>query len=284
MQPETPPSGNGDLRSPPARRRRPRTRHFTLLRTLPHDSPVHRLWAGTKLVSVAALGTVLSLRPSWAVIGLLAAFVVFVGLLARIPAGAIPRPPRWFWITFALGGLLTLLSGGSPVLHVAGKAIGLGGVELFARFTAFGAVLLGASAMVGWTTPLAEIAPALSRLGRPLRWIRLPVDEWALAVSLCVRSLPLLFEEMRVLLAARRLRPRSGERRGNWGVALASEPVDLLTAALSSALRRGGELAQAIEGRGGVGVLTARGSPRRVDAVALFGVAVVVACAFVLPA
>lgn len=262
-------------------RRRRRARSFTLLRTLPHDSPVHRLWAGTKLLAVATLGVVLSLRPQWTAIAVVAAAVVAAGVVARIPPSAVPRPPRWFWITVVVGAALTVIAGGAPYVHVTTVRIGLGDLDLYGRFFVFGVVLVGASALVGWTTPLAEVAPALASLGRPLRWLHLPVDEWAIAVALSVRSLPLLMDEGRTLMAARRLRPGPGGGR-RWS-ALAAEPVDMLTTALAAALRRSSELAQALDGRGGAMVVPAGASPRRRDAVALALVAAVGAGALLVP-
>lgn len=237
---------------------RPARGGVTLLRTLPHPSPVHRLWAGTKLLAIAGLGVSLSLEPSWAGIGLVAATVLAAAVAARVPLGAVPRPPRWFWVVMAIGAVFTLRSGGSPFLHLGRSRIGLGGLDSFARFTALGVSLLGASAVVGWTTPLAEVAPALARLGRPFRRLRLPVEEWAVTVALCVRCLPLLFDELRTLLAARQLRahestarqPRTpGVRRHLTGAL--TEGGELLVAALAVSLRRAGEMSEAIVARGG---------------------------------
>ena len=73
---------------------------------------------------------------------------------------------------------------------------------------ALAAVLVISAAVVGWTTPLGAIAPALARLARPFRALRLPVDEWIVAIAVALRCLPLLVDEMRTLAAARRLRHR----------------------------------------------------------------------------
>lgn len=224
-----------------------------LLRQVPGDSVVHRLWAGTKLVSVVILGLTLSLIPSWTAIGV--GFVLVLGTagLARIPRGALPRIPLWFWLALLIGALLSLPSGLDAVL-------------VYARLTSLSAVLLGAAALVGWTTPLGEIAPAVARLGAPLRRLRVPVDEWAVAIGLCLRGLPLLIEEMHVLRAARRLRP---SRRGSTTV-LFAEVIDVVTAAMAVSIRRSGELGAAITARGGTGQLAA--NPRKpgwVDGVAL---------------
>ena len=54
-------------------RARRQTRDMHVLRYVPVDSPVHRLWAGTKLLSVVALSVVTWLRPTWPTIGLVGA-------------------------------------------------------------------------------------------------------------------------------------------------------------------------------------------------------------------
>jgi energy-coupling factor transport system permease protein len=237
---------------------------------------VHRLWAGTKLLSVVAYGVVLSLVPSWPGIAI-GAGLLFTGVgLARIPRGALPRPPVWFWVVLLLGAALTLASGGKPEVPIGGSHVGLGDLELYVRFTCLSAVLLGASALVAWTTPLGEVAPALARIGAPFRRLRVPVDEWAVTVALCIRSLPMLVEEVRTVVAARRLRPRPAGPR-DLDAAIDSL-IDLLVAALSASIRRAGEMGEAITARGGVGQLTAaEQGPRRADAVTLALVAA--ACA-----
>ncbi len=62
--------------------------------------------------------------------------------------------------------------------------------------------------MVSWTTEVADVAPAVAVLGRPLRALRIPVDEWAVAIALAMRACPMLLDEFRILYAARRLRPK----------------------------------------------------------------------------
>ena len=136
----------------------------------------------------------------------------------------------WFWIILILTGVLSSMAGGSPFVHVGGAVIGLGAFDTYCKFMSIGILLLLLAAVMGWTTPLGDIAPAVSKLMAPLRWIRVPVDDLAVAVALCVRSLPLLVGELRTLIAARRLRPapvlpgRSGIDR--W----LDELVDLLVA------------------------------------------------------
>jgi energy-coupling factor transport system ATP-binding protein len=263
-------------------RRRRRPVSMVLLRQVPGDSPIHRLWAGTKLLAVTALSLTLSFEASWSATALLAGVVAVAIFLARIPWRAAPRLPRIFWLVMLLGALLTLRAGGKPYVHVLGGRVGLGDLDSFALFLLLSVVIFVASLMIGWTTSVADIAPAVARLCRPLRWFRLPVDEWAITLSLCIRSFPLLLDELRVLVAARRLRPRLTDAQGRRDLMM--EGVDLFSASMVSALRRADEMGDAIRSRGGMGTLSARRSgPTRRDAVAL--VIVVCACvgSFFLP-
>ncbi|MFC8047060.1 CbiQ family ECF transporter T component [Nocardia sp. NPDC057353] len=226
---------------------------LVLFRRVPGDSPVHRLWAGTKMIAALLISLVLMVLPSWPVLGALAVFLVLIGVVARLPLRTLPRLPWWFWGLVLLGVLLNAPIGSRAVLG-------------FLQIFAFGMILLAASFLIAWTTPMGEIAPALARLGRPLRRLRMPVDEWAVVVALTLRSLPLLLEEIRVLRAARRLRPRAGLVPSAEDNPL----VDILTAAMAVATRRAAELGEAITARGGTGMLTAHPSrPGRADAVAI---------------
>ncbi|MBO0853852.1 MAG: energy-coupling factor transporter transmembrane protein EcfT [Nocardia sp.] len=224
-----------------------------LLREVPVDSPVHRLWAGTKLIAVFIISLLLMVYPTWPVLGVIVVFLIATGVAARLPLGTVPLLPWWFWGLVLLTGVLTVPSGGAAVIR-------------YLQTLLFTLVLLAASFMIAWTTPMGEIAPAIARLGAPLRVLRFPVDEWAVVVALTLRGLPLLMDEIRILWAARRLRPKDrslpiGER---------NPLVDILTAVMAVSTRRAGELGQAITARGGTGQLTAHpDAPGRADAIAL---------------
>ena len=242
---------------PEAATRRRRSREITVLRLLPWPSPLHRLWAGTKLLVVAGLALMVSVRPSWPALGVAAAVVGLGVVVARVPAGAVPRLPRWIWLALAFSGVLAARSGTPPLGRVAGVQVSVGALEDWALLTLLAVVLLAAALLVGWTTPLGDVAPALARLAAPARWLHLPVDEWVVAVGLAIRCLPLLIDETRTLVAVRRLRrrrvaPRGSPIRATLRV-VGVEAHDLLATAVVVALRRARDLADAIDARGGIG-------------------------------
>jgi energy-coupling factor transporter ATP-binding protein EcfA2/energy-coupling factor transporter transmembrane protein EcfT len=239
--------------SPPAptasNRRRSEPRLF---RVLPTPTPLHRVWAGTKLLSLMAIAVTASLSPQWTTLAVLGALVI-VGLVAgHIPLSAAPRLPRWLWAGLLIGGIVGLAAGGSPDIPLGHATIGVGAAINWLRAVTLGVILLTSAALLSWTTPLADIAPALHQLGRPLRRLRVPIDEWAIVTALGLRSLPLLLDETRILAAARRMRAaHAPPRTPRWRHRL-REPIDLLAAAAVSATRRAREFADAIDARGGV--------------------------------
>lgn len=247
------------------------SRPIVLLIPVPGTSAMHDLWAGTKLLIVFSVSVLLTFYPGWVTIGMTAVLVLVAAWIAHIPRGALPSVPRWLWVVLVLGAFTAALSGGSPILSVGGVNLGLGGLSHFLRITALSIVLLALGAMVSWTTYVAEVAPAVATLGRPLRLLRLPVDEWAAALALALRAFPILIDEFQVLYAARRLRPKRVPRsRKARRQRHALELIDLLAAAITVTLRRADEMGDAITARGGTGQLSANpGRPKRGDWLAL---------------
>ena len=251
-----------------------------VVRFVPGTSPLHRMWAGTKLVALGLLSIVLLVWPSWKSIGIVGALVLVAFLAARLPRGISPRLPWWLGGVVAAGAVLALVSGGRPEAHIGSLRLGLGGLGNFMRFSMVGVDVLASAALLGWTTPLADLSPALGRLLGPLRHFRVPVDELVGAIALSIRCLPLLLEEARVLRAARRARrpasPRSFKELGD-------ESVEVVFGALANAIRRAREIAEAIEARGGVPTVAPETHPlARVDALALVISAMAVAAMAVL--
>jgi energy-coupling factor transporter transmembrane protein EcfT len=225
------------------------------------------MWAGTKLVALALLSIGLLIWPSWRSVGIMGALLLLAFLLARLPRGISPRLPLWLGGVLVLGLVLALIAGGAPEVHVGSVRVGLGGLDNFARFSMVGIDVLAGAALLAWTTPLADLSPALGRLLAPLRTVRVPVDELVGAIALSIRCLPLLLEEVRVLRAARRARRPANARSFRE---LGDEAVEVVLGALANAIRRAREVAEAIEARGGVPTVVPETHPFvGVDALAL---------------
>jgi len=161
-------------------------------------------------------------------------------------------------------------------------SVGFGGLLDFLRITVLSVVLLSLTALVSWTTNVAEIPPAMAALGRPLRAWRIPVDDWSVALGLALRTFPMLIDEFRVLYAARRLRPKETPRTSRARLRQrVTDVIDLIVAVITVTLRRADEMGDAITARGGTGQISASLSrPKMVDWVA-FSIALAVCAAAV---
>jgi energy-coupling factor transporter transmembrane protein EcfT len=257
---------------------------ITFLRLVPGDTPVHRLWAGTKVLLATELMLTATFAPTWLTLGVTAALVLAALLIGRIPLGAFPRLPLGFYYLIGLGLLLSSWSTAEPIVRVGPLPVSVGALEASTRLLALAIVLMVSAAIVGWTTPLGAIAPALSRLARPFRAMRLPVDEWIVAIAVALRCLPLLVDEMRTLAAARRLRYRPPDDAPRpWHRAMV-EVHDLIATAIIVSLRRAHDLADAMHARGGVGVISAAQDAPRTwrDAVTLAGVTAILVALIVV--
>ena len=262
--------------APPATRaKKPRREpELTFLRLVPGTSVVHRLWAGTKLLVVAIIAIVTFVSPNWPVLAGTVLYFFVAIVFARIPLGAFPRLPRAFWALLAIGAFLSLWSATEPIVHVGAIGFSVGGLGQWTLLTLLAAVLIVFGALIGWTTPLGEVAPALSTLARPLRWLRLPVDEWVMATALAIRCLPLMIDEIRSLAAARRLRAHDAEGRPRAAQrSLLLEAHDLMATAIVVAIRRARDLGDAMTARGGItgGVSASRSRFGVADVVVLAG-------------
>ena len=238
-----------------------------VMRHLDTGSPLHRLWAGTKVLWVPIVGTTIALQLSWAAVGI--GWVVLLSLfaLSRLPRGVLPKPPKIMWIGLGISFGLTALSTEEPAFG----PISIGAAVDLARFIAFAWMMTAMALLIGWTTRLDDIAAAINRLLRPFRRLRLPVDEIGTVLTIAVRTVPLLIDEVRVIVAARRLRPQEEPPQPYL-----DQLVDIAVALVVSTFRRAGDMARTLASRGGVRTPPPdRHNPGRIDLVAaLVGAAI----------
>ncbi len=108
-------------------------------------------------------------------------------------------------------------------------------------------------------------------------------------MALSIRCLPLLVDEIRTLLAVRRLRVGRRPTRRRMADRLAALPLqarsttELLCTAIVTCLRRAAEMTEAIVARGGFGAVAHQPAhPRRADAAALAALAGLAVAAFLV--
>ena len=213
-----------------------------VLRHLDIESAIHRLWAGTKILWVPIVGTTIAFRLEWITVGIGWAIVCALFWLSRLPRGVVPRPPKLMWIMVGISFGLAAISSDTPKVSF----VSIGAMLDLAKFIAFAWMMTAFALLIGWTTQLNDIAAALNRLLRPFRRLRLPVDEIGNVLTIAVRTVPLLIDEVRVIVAARRLRPQDTKQ------PYIDQGADIAVALVVSTFRRAGDMARTLTARGGV--------------------------------
>lgn len=187
------------------------------------SSPLHRLAPSVKVAGLVAagIGVFLVEEPAW--LAAVLALVVALYGVARVPFAAAVRQLRPFalliGLIFVFHGLFTTW------------ALGLLVVLRFAVL-----VLLGM--LVSFTTRVSEMIETIERALTPLSAVGVNPAKVGLALSLALRFIPLLYEQVRDIREAQRVR---GLERNFAAIAV---PLMVRT------LRMAGDLTDAIEARG----------------------------------
>lgn len=220
----------------------------SIFRDIPIDSPVRRLRAESKLISMVAMSMALVFEPTWPMIGLAFVLAAAVFRIAQLPIGILPRPPR-FLLYGLIGGMIgSSLSGGDPVVI----GFGLGGLLDYLRLILLGVVLIFWAGLLAWSTGLAELGAGLRRMINPLRRVGLPTNELGTVLALAVRALPLVADEVMVVADATMTRPTPPSKRKGPGVLLHGFTlvVDGAVAVVVGTNRRARDLARSMVSRG----------------------------------
>jgi energy-coupling factor transport system permease protein len=255
-------------------------RSSSFFRAIPIDSPVHRLAAESKVLAGIFVSIGLVFNTEWSHIGVAALLLFGAFRSARLPLSVLPRVP--LIVRFALfGGLMgSIFSDEAPKVG----AISLGGLSDYARLIAIGFIMILWVGILSWTTGLTAVGFALRRLIRPLRYLKVPVDEIGSVIALAVRSLPLVADEIDVVNESVTSRPAPADHAGKPIREAFSFIRDTATAVVIGSHRRARDLSMAMVSRGST---TAPLPPRRqlrpVDKAVIVGAFLLCVAAFVIP-
>ncbi|MEZ5230730.1 MAG: energy-coupling factor transporter transmembrane protein EcfT [Acidimicrobiales bacterium] len=249
---------------------------MNFLRYVIGSSVVHRANARTKVLALTVLVFTLSFDPSWSSVAIVWGAVAVTFIAARLPLGVRPRPPRLLVWSIGVSLLFGLAAGGEPNVDIGGLSLGLDGLLVELRFFSVALALLALSLLLGWTTAMADLPAAAGWMLGPLRRLRVPVDDVIAALTLAVRALPLMADELATTSTLWRLRPKNQPN-------VVVEMVDFAATATTSAVRRATELGETLVNRGPVVPATRRASWSAADLWVGFGAAATVAAMIVLP-
>lgn len=170
----------------------------------PADSAVHKLDPRTKVLGTLFVVVAIFCAGNAAGLALVAAFLVAVVLVARIPLAQALRSIAPLLFIVVLTGLFNLLfvQGGQVYVDWGWLRISEEGAMLAAFISARLLLLLLAGSLLTLTTTSMDVTEAIERLLQPLARIGVPTHEFAFVMGTALRFLPQFAEEFRQIRIA----------------------------------------------------------------------------------
>lgn len=224
-------------------------RDITIGQYYPTESVIHRLDPRVKLVATLVFLVSLFLFDSfWGYIPALI-FLFTIIKVSGVPLRYIVRGLKAVIVLllFTLVFNVFLTKGENELISWKFIHIYEEGLLLAAFMAIRLTMLIIGSSMMTFTTTPNQLTDGMERLFAPLKWIKVPVHEVAMMMSIALRFIPILLEETDKIMKAQQARGADFES-GNL-LRRAKALIPILVPLFVSAFRRAGDLAMAMEVR-----------------------------------
>ena len=264
-------------------------RDITIGQYYPADSILHRLDPRVKFVSTLVYIVSLFVFSSWLGYGVAALFLVAMIVLSKVPFGFMIKGLKPIMVLLLITMFFNLVFTPGEVLwsfwilKITKEGIRLA-IKMGIRLVF---LIIGASIMTLTTTP-NQLTDGLERLLRPLNKIHVPVHEIAMMMSIALRFIPILTEELDKIMKAQMSRGVDFES-GNI-LERGKKLIPVLVPLFIAAIRRASDLAMAMDARcynGGEGKTRLHPLVYKKQDYAAYGimllyVAIMIFCSFIL--
>lgn len=213
----------------------------------PAESPVHRLDSRVKIVLALALTVAVFLVQSFISFALLAAAVIVLVSIGRLPWRVVIRGLRPLVYILAFTVAIHLLTTAGPSIEVGWLRISREGLRTGAFVTVRLILLVLGTSLLTLTSTPVELTDGLEYLLGPLKRIGVPAHEIAMMMTIALRFIPTLVAETDKIVKAQMARGAEFER-GN-PVKRARSFIPVLVPLFVGVFRRADELAIAMESR-----------------------------------
>lgn len=215
------------------------------------NSFVHKMDPRAKILILIAYIVAVFLVSSFHFLGFAACllFVIITTIISKVPFIKVLKSVKGilFFIIFSAVLQLFFNKQGRVLWHWSFITLTDNGLLnagfIIARITL---IIIGASLLTYTTTPV-ELADGIESLLTPLKFIKFPVHEFALIMSIALRFIPTLMDETDKIIKAQKARGADFESGNIFKRAKALIPV--LIPLLVSSFRRADELADAMDAR-----------------------------------
>lgn len=224
----------------------------------PVDSLVHRLDPRIKLLITIAYIVLLFFANNFVQLGFMAVALLFVIFLSRVPLLKVLGSLRYIIVLLLFTMLFTVLfnkgNGADAEIAAGGFYYEWGIFTICSTGVYKGGLLMtrlvllvtGPTMLTFTTTPVA-LTDAIESLLTPLKWIKVPVHEFAMIMSIALRLIPTLMEETTKIMNAQKARGACFDHGNIFKRGKALIPV--LIPLFVSSFKRADELADAMESR-----------------------------------
>lgn len=214
------------------------------------DSVIHRLDATVKLISFIILCVAIVSADSPCGYAIIIGFTVLIAVISKIgiiaAIGSIRKMKCFFAVVFIMNLFFYKTDNAWVDFWIFTPSYDgmMQGIKVVVRV----AVFLVLSNILSAATPPVSITHAIENIISPLKFIKIPVEQLALILSVAIQFIPTLFEETDMIKKAQTARGASFDSRAVKGRAAAVMP--LIVPMFIAAFRRADELSLAMEARG----------------------------------
>lgn len=264
-------------------------REMTLGQYYKADSVLHRLDPRVKLAGTLLFVLTLFFPKSMMGIGLATLFLFGVIGLSKVPFSLILKGVRPLLIIICFSAVMNLLvTPGTALWQMGPLRVTKEGIFLSAYLVVRLVYLVMGSSIMTFTTTPNQLTDGIEKALGFLNFLHIPVHEFAMMMSIALRFIPILTEELDKIMKAQMSRGADFET-GNI-VVRARKLIPILVPLFIAAIRRASDLALAMDARcyhGGKGRTKLR--PLRYEKkdyiayfILLFYVILMIMCAFVI--
>ena len=223
-------------------------RDLTLGQYYPVDSLIHRLDARTKLLMTLIHIIALFTARDFLAYALAAAVLVIWVALSKVPVGYMLRGLKPILFLLFISVFFNIFWTKGEILFALGPiAVTREGLLQAARMALRLILLIFGTSLLTYTTSPTQLTAGLEQGLHFLNYIRIPVHEIAMMMTIALRFLPILTEETNKIILAQKARGADFET-GNM-IRRAKAMVPILVPLFVSAFRRANDLAMAMEAR-----------------------------------
>ena len=222
---------------------------ITLGQFYPEESIVHRLDPRSKLIVLLFIMMLLVIVIKLPVYVIFTVFLFLIVATAKLPFALVFRNLRPFLWLFLITFFLNLIYGQGKILwtipivhwHITDEALFRAGMYTFR----IGLLIVFAAVFTLTTSPM-DITDGLAKLFSPLKKLKVPVNEFALMMTIAIRFIPLLLNEADRIRKAQIAR---GARFDGNIIQRIRSLIPLIIPLFISAFRKADDLALAMEAR-----------------------------------